>query len=106
TRAQPARQPPACPRAACTAHDVFGPCPRAQQPADERAAHVAGPENAQADVGHGVVIVARAPKSAVPMRTTVAPSSIGASKSPLIPTESVSRPAPAGFSSSLRARSC
>jgi hypothetical protein len=67
--------------------------PALDQAADQRGGHVATADEGQlANIVHPSlpVSVYRAPNKAVPMRTCVAPSAMAASKSALIPIDSVS----------------
>src|SRR6185312_1951245 len=102
---------------------LLRPHPVAQQAPDECAPHVAGAQDCQLEMAHSDGIVPgvagrwtcpaaagginypRGPKIAVPIRTMVAPSWIAASKSPLIPIDSVSRPRPPAFRESRSALS-
>src|SRR4029453_18086858 len=65
-----------------------------EEPLDERLAHVAGAEEADSAPldRHTPPRGGRGPQIAVPTRTTVAPSSIATSKSPLMPIDSSVRP--------------
>ncbi len=60
-----------------------------EQALGKRTGHVAGAD--ESDLAHRRHVLSRGPKIAVPTRTSVAPSSIAASKSPLIPIDSSRR---------------
>src|SRR6185436_10481645 len=64
------------------------------QSAHQRASHVSAANESRPDVHD---YFSRGPNIAVPMRTSVAPSAIAASKSTLVPIDRVSSPRPCSF---------